>query len=111
MNTTGLSQDVLKATAYFTDAITSNDGNKLFSVQVTNNNSEVAFGDSLQGAAGVKLPGNNFKTSAIRIRLDFGDDNRVIGDKDAKEAFLNLVFAHEVAHFVPNYVHDPYRWP
>jgi hypothetical protein len=23
------------------------------------------------------------------------------------EAFLNLVFAHEVAHFVPNYVHDP----
>jgi hypothetical protein len=67
----------------------------------------VAFGDSQAGSAGVQLPGNNFKTSAIRIRLDFGDDKWVSGDKGAKEAFLNLVFAHEVAHFVPNYVHDP----
>jgi len=107
VNTTGLSKDVLKATAYLTDAITSNDPAKLFSVQVTNNNSQVAFGDSQAGSAGVKLPGNNFKTSAIRIRLDFGDDKWVSGDKGAKEAFLNLVFAHEVAHFVPNYVHDP----
>jgi RHS repeat-associated protein len=107
VNTAGLSQDVLKATAYLTDAINSNDGNKLFSVQVTNNNSEVAFGDSQQGAAGVKLPGNNFKTSAIRIRLDFGDDKAISGDKGAKDAFLNMVFAHEVAHFVPNFVHDP----
>jgi RHS repeat-associated protein len=107
VNTTGLSNDVLKATAYLTDAITSNDPAKLFSVQVTNNNSQVAFGDSQAGGAGVRLPGNNFKTSAIRIRLDFGDDKWVSGDKQAKEAFLNLVFAHEVAHFVPNYVHDP----
>jgi len=107
VNTTGLSQDVLKATAFLTDAINSNDASKLFSVQVTNNNSDVAFGDSQAGAAGVQLPGNNFKTSAIRIRLDFGDDKRVTGDKGAKDAFLNLVFAHEVKHFYPNYIQDP----
>lgn len=107
VNTTGLSQDVLKATAFLTDAINSNDASKLFSVQVTNNNSDVAFGDSQRGSAGVQLPGNNFRTSTIRIRLDFGDDKRVSGDKGAKDAFLNLVFAHEVAHFYPNYIEDP----
>ena len=107
VNTTGLSQDVMKATAFLTDAINSNDASKLFSVQVTNNNSDVAFGDSGAGRAGVTLPGNNFKTSAIRIRLDFGDDKRVTGDRGAKDAFLNLVFAHEVAHFYPNYIQDP----
>jgi len=107
VNTTGLSQDVLKATAFLTDAINSNDASKIFSVQVTNNNSDVGFGDSQRGSAGVQLPGNNFRTSAIRIRLDFGDDKRVIGDKGAKDAFLNLVFAHEVKHFYPNYIEDP----
>jgi RHS repeat-associated protein len=107
VDTSGLSQDVLKATAFLTDAITSNDAKKLFSVEVANNNSEVAFGDSQAGMAGVQLPGNNFKTSAIRIRLDFGDDKRVTGDKDAKDAFLNLVFSHEVKHFYPNYIQDP----
>jgi len=107
VNTTGLSQDVLKAAGFLTDAINSNDPSKLFSVQVTNGNSDVAFGDSQAGAAGVQLPGNNFKTSAVRIRLDFGDDKWVSGDKAAKSAFLNLVFAHEVKHFYPNYIQDP----
>jgi RHS repeat-associated protein len=107
VDTTGLSQDVLKATAFLTDAINSNDASKLFSVEVTNNNSDVAFGDSQAGMAGVQLPGNNFRTSAIRIRLDFGDDKRVTGDKAANEVFLNLVFAHEVKHFFPNYIQDP----
>jgi RHS repeat-associated protein len=107
VNTTGLSKDVLKATQYLTDAITSTDPSKLFAVQVTNNNSQVAFGDSQAGSAGVQLPGNNFKTSAVRIRLDFGDDKAVSGDKAVKDAFLNLVFAHEVAHFYPNHIEDP----
>ena len=107
VDTTGLGKDVIKATAYLTDAINSNDPSKLFSVQVTNNNPDVAFGDSQAGGAGVKLPGNNFKTSAVRIRLDFADDKWVSGDKKAKEAFVNLVFAHEVAHFYPKYITDP----
>ena len=107
VNTAGLSQDVLKATAYLTDAINTNDAGHLFSVQVTNNNSDVAFGDSQAGAAGVQLPGKNYKNSAVLIRLDFGDDKWVSGDKGAKEAFLDLVFAHEVAHFYPSAIKDP----
>gem|GEM_PF-1634376 len=107
VNTTGLAQNVLKATQYLTDAITQPASVALFSVQVTNNNRAVAFGDSQAGMAGVQLPGNKFKTSAIRIRLDFGDDKWISGDKGAKEAFVNLVFAHEVAHYSPNAMKDP----
>ncbi len=107
VDTSGLSKDILKATQYLTDAINTNDPSKLFSVQITNNSNEVAFGDSQRGSAGVQLPGNNFKTSAIRIRLDFADDKWVSGNKDAKSAFLNLVFAHEVGHFYPDFITDP----
>ena len=107
VNTTGLSNDILKATQYLTDAITSTDASKLFTVEVVHNSSEVAFGDSQAGVAGVLLPGNSKKTSAIRIRLDFGDDKWVSGDEEAKAAFLNFVFAHEVAHFTPNHLDDP----
>jgi RHS repeat-associated protein len=107
VNTTGLSQDVLRATQYLTDAITTNDPSKLFSVQVTNNNPDVAFGDSRRGVTTVQLPGSNSRFTAIRIRLDFADDRWVSGDKAAKAAFLNLVFAHEVAHFYPDYIQDP----
>ena len=107
VNTTGLSQDVIKATQYLTDAITTKDPSKLFTVQMANNSSAVAFGNSQVGAAGVTLPGNNYKTSAILIRLDFGDDDAITGNESAKEAFLNTVFAHEVAHHYPNAASDP----
>ncbi len=103
VDTTGLSKDVIKATQYLTDAINSKDLNQLFSVTVTNNNKDVAFGDSQAGTG--KIPG--VKTTVIGIRLDFADDKWVSGDAQSKEAFLNLVFAHEIAHFAPNYQTDP----
>ena len=107
VNTEGLSEAIIKATQYLTDAINSMDPGKLFSVQVTNNNNEVAFGDSRAGSASVQLPGNNFKTSAIRVRLDFADDKWVSGDKDAVSSMLDLVFAHEIAHWYPTALEDP----
>jgi hypothetical protein len=111
VDTAGLSNDVLKATQYLTDAIKLGISN--FSVEVANNNSEIAFGDSQAGMGkqggkfGIQLPGNNRRSSAVRIRLDLDDNKWVSGDKAAKEAFLNLVFAHEVAHYAPNKLEDP----
>ncbi|MBV9216832.1 MAG: hypothetical protein JO053_11705, partial [Acidobacteria bacterium] len=107
VDTSSLSKEVASATGYLTGAITSTDPGKLFSVQITNNSKEVPFGDSQVGGAGVILPGMNKPTSAIRIRLDFADDKWVTGDKDSKAAFLNTVFAHEIAHNYPDPIHDP----
>lgn len=103
VDTTGLNKDVIKATQYLTDAINSKDPSQMFSVTVTNNNKDVAFGDTRAGMG--NIPG--LKTSVIGIRLDFADDKAVSGDSKSKEAFLNLVFAHEVAHFAPKYQLDP----
>ncbi len=109
VNTAGLSKNVLTATQFLTDAI--NSQKDLFAVEVTNNNPDVAFGDSKAGAASVQLPGNSFRTSAVRIRLDFGDDKWVSGDKAVAEAFVNTVFAHEIRHFYPQYTTDPRNDP
>lgn len=50
-------------------------------------------------------------TTSRPVRFAFdstsGTRGELTGDKAAREAFLNLVFAHEVAHFAPDYVHDP----
>jgi hypothetical protein len=105
VDTSQVCPEVAQAAAYLTDAITNK--NALFSVEVTNNSADVAFGDSQAGMASVVLPGSTSRTSAVRIRLDFGDDKAVSGDKASKEAFLNLVFAHEVSHFWPGYKTDP----
>jgi hypothetical protein len=109
VDTTGLSKEVVSATAFLTDAI--NSTSQLFDVQVTNNNPDVAFGDSQAGMGNVpikKPDGTTQKVSSILIRLDFADDAQVKGGSEADRAsFLNLVFAHEVSHFAPSYKTDP----
>jgi RHS repeat-associated protein len=105
VNTSNLSQAVSSATQYLTDAI--NSDKNFFEVRVTNNNSQVAFGDSQAGAGSVQRPGNKNRSSAVLIRLDFADDRWVSGGEEAKEVFLNTVFAHEIAHFYPKYLEDP----
>ena len=110
VDTTGLSKEVIKATEFLTNAINSTDLSQLFDVRITNNDSEVAFGDSGRGgnAPVKKADGTVQNTSAIRIRLDFADDSQVTGGSEAdKASFLNLVFAHEVSHFAPSYKTDP----
>ncbi len=110
VDTSGLSKEVISATAYLTTAINSTDRSQLFSVEITNNNSDVAFGDSgtRKGVDVKNADGTVTKVSAINIRLDFADDAQVIGGSEAdKASFLNLVFAHEVSHFAPSYKTDP----
>src|SRR5690606_2581788 len=104
IDTTGLSQEIINATQFLTDAINSTDPAQLYDVQITNNNPDVAFGDAQRGMGNVSVAmpdGTSQKMSSIRIRLDFGDDAYIIGDGQLQESFLNLVFAHEVSHFAP----------
>lgn len=109
VSTKGLSQDVIDSTQYLTDAINSTDLNHLFNVEITNDNPEVAFGDSgTTGYVPLKTPdGSAMLHRAINIRLDFADDRAVQGSQDLKDSFLNMVFAHEVSHFYPRYEQDP----
>src|SRR5690606_20858345 len=104
IDTTGLSQEIINATQFLTDAINSTDPAQLYDVQITNNNPDVAFGDAQRGMGNVSVAmpgGTSQKMSSIRIRLDFGDDAYIIGDGQLQESFLNLVFEHEVSHFAP----------
>jgi RHS repeat-associated protein len=109
VDTTGLSEEIVQATQYLTDAINSTDLGMLFNVEITNNNPAVAFGDSgTRKGVNVKTADGSVKLiSAINIRLDFGDDKNVIGDDEIKASFLNMVFAHEVSHFYPSFRQDP----
>jgi RHS repeat-associated protein len=109
VDTTGLSQDVVDAAEFLTNAINSTDPTQLFNVDITNNNADVAFGDS-GTRRGVPVRDSNGvvrNTSAINIRLDFGDEAYLYGNAELKSAFLNFVFAHEVSHFAPNPKKDP----
>ncbi len=101
VNTEGLSQEILRATQFLTDAF--NSKTSYFSVEMARDSAEVAFGDSGGATVGVPNPDNKNgpQISALRIRLDFGDDQYVSGDPDARAGFLNTVFAHEVRHWFP----------
>ncbi|MGH9946905.1 MAG: RHS repeat-associated core domain-containing protein, partial [Pyrinomonadaceae bacterium] len=108
VDTNGLSQSVINATQFLTDAINSTDLSQLYDVQVTNNDPDVAFGDSQAGRGNAPArTASGDKISSIRIRLDFGDDAHVRGNAQLQASFLNLVFAHEVSHFAPRYKQDP----
>ena len=110
VDTTRLNKDVINATAFLTNAINSTDRSQLFSVEISNNNPDVAFGDSgtRVGVDVKNADGTVTKVSAINIRLDFADDAQVKGGTEAdKASFLNLVFAHEVSHFAPDHKLDP----
>jgi len=108
IDTTGLSQSVINATQFLTDAINSTDPSQLFDVQVTNNNPDVAFGDSQAGMGNTPMrTASGNRISSIRIRLDFGDDAHVRGNAQLQASFLNLVFAHEVSHWAPDHKQDP----
>jgi RHS repeat-associated protein len=106
VNTQGLSQDVLSATQFLTDAF--NSRTSYFSVEMARDSADVAFGDSGGATVGVPNPDNrNARISALRVRLDFGDDRHVSGDPEARAAFLNTVFAHEIRHWFPTAARDP----
>jgi hypothetical protein len=103
VDTSGLNKEMLAATDYLEDAINST---KSFArVEVSNNDSKIAFGNLTIAASGVKW--NGLDVNASLIRLDFGDDRWVGGDPVAKQTFLNTVFAHEVAHWFPDFIKDP----
>lgn len=102
VNTSGLSEMIVGATGYLTDAI--NSESFFASVEVSNNDPNLAFGEFKFGASSVQWNGN--KVRAGLIRLDFGDDQWVSGDASAKRTFLNTVFAHEVAHVFPSFIRD-----
>jgi RHS repeat-associated protein len=98
VNTTGLSKALLKATQFLTEAI--NTKTWFGEVRVSNNDRNIAFGEGKQGKGTAPFEdGSGRKRVADLIVLDFGDDKWVSGDSKVKEAFLNFVFAHEVAHF------------
>jgi RHS repeat-associated protein len=98
VDTSGLSKDLLKATQFLTDAI--NTTSWYGEVRVSNNDSNVAFGEGRRTEGAVPFEdGSGRRRNADLIVLDFGDDQWVSGDSRAKDAFLNTVFAHEVAHF------------
>ena len=97
VDTEGLSDQIRAATQYLTDAIRSQ---SYFAKVQTDGNRDVAFGETHPGATDVMWHGR--RTNADLILLDFGDDKWVGGDKDAAKAFLDTVFAHEVAHVFGN---------
>jgi RHS repeat-associated protein len=109
VDTTGLSQDIVDATKFLTDAINSTDPSQLFNVDITNNNPDVAFGDSgtRRGVPVRAADGRVINTTAINIRLDFGDEAHIRGNAELQASFLNLVFAHEVSHWAPVRAYDP----
>jgi RHS repeat-associated protein len=103
VDTSGLSKQVAGATQYLTDAINSTD--YFAAVAVSNNDKSIAFGQNLENGTTVTFNGQ--KRVADKITLDFGDDKAVSGNKDAAQAFLYTVFAHEVAHGYPRRRSDP----
>jgi RHS repeat-associated protein len=109
VDTSNLSNAVRNATQYLTDAI--NATNWYADVRVSNNDPSIAFGQGVNSGPGVgsvplTIDGRQFRRrSDVTITLDFGDDQWVSGK--AKDVFLNLVFAHEVAHFKPTARFDP----
>ena len=106
INTQGLSKDILKATQYLTDAI--NTTSWYAQVLVSNNDSNVAFGEARPRQGAVPFENDSSKKrNADLIVLDFGDDKYVLGDKAVKQTFLYTVFAHEVAHRYPDVLSDP----
>jgi RHS repeat-associated protein len=97
IDTSKVSADVLKAAAYLTDAITKTDYEAAVFAQ--NGSKEIDFGRSISGGASIT---ENGKTRTVdRIDLDFKDRKALIGDQDAKEAFVGFIFAHEMAHLYP----------
>jgi RHS repeat-associated protein len=109
-DTSGLSSEVVAATQFLTDAINAPAARALFTVEVTNNNPNVSFGDSGGRAGSVNIKqanGTTIRTAAIVIVLDFGDDQHVTGDAEMKASFLNLVWAHEISHWFPTAKVDP----
>jgi RHS repeat-associated protein len=104
VNTEELKEEVRKAAAFLTDAI--NSEMKFFEVNVSNNDPNVAFGNS---QAGGSVVWQGRRTSAIKITLDFGDDKAIAGDSEARSTFLDLVLAHEVRHYFPSGADDPSR--
>jgi RHS repeat-associated protein len=102
VDTTGLNQSVLNAAQSFTDAI--NSTTYFAQVQVSDNDPNVAFGENRLRRGGVTYNGR--RINADLIVLDFGDDRHVGGNERAAAAFLNTVFAHEVAHGYLN-IRDP----
>jgi RHS repeat-associated protein len=109
VDTSNLSNAVRSATQYLTDAI--NATNWYADVQVSNNDPSIAFGQGTKfgkkvGSVPLTIDGRQIRRrSDVTITLDFGDDKWVSGK--AKDVFLNLVFAHEVAHFWPTDRFDP----
>jgi RHS repeat-associated protein len=109
VDTSGLSGDVIEATQFLTNAIQSTNPLDLFDVTVTNNDPRVAFGQSQRGNVNLRQANGTMRTmSSVNIRLDFGDDDAVMGDPAAKASFLDFVFAHEVSHFYPSWKQDPF---
>jgi hypothetical protein len=98
VDTSGLSKDLLTATQFLADAI--NTTGWYGEVRVSNNDSSVGFGEGRPVRGSVPFEdGRDGRRNADLIVLDFGDDKWVSGDSRARDAFLNTVFAHEVAHF------------
>jgi RHS repeat-associated protein len=94
VDTSSLSKNLANATQFLTEAI--NSTIYFAEVQVSNDDRAVAFGENRRSQGSVTFQGR--LTNADLIVLDFADDKQVSGDNDAKKAFLNTVFAHEVAH-------------
>lgn len=112
VDTSGLDSEIIEATKWLTNAI--NSTSWYGEVQVSNNNSGVAFGQGRQSRGQVPCEKNSDcagkRRNADLITLDFGDDRWVSGDDQSKNAFLFTVLAHEIAHFYlnfPNMTFDP----
>lgn len=98
VDTSQIGPEVRQATQYLVDAIQSE--TTYFVVQISNNDPNVAFGEN-RGAGHVGAPVKGLKKgrSAMLIVLDLDDFNAIGGDEEAKEAFVNTVLAHEIAHY------------
>lgn len=103
VDTSALSKQMLAATDYLTGAI--NSTSFFARVQVSNSDPGLAFGETRLGASSVEWNGRRINASLIR--LDFGDDRWIGGDASARQTFLNMVFAHEVARVFLTFLRDP----
>jgi len=103
VDTTGLSESVLKATADLTDAINTT---KWFAeVKISNYDDDIQFGktDPYKGAA----PYNGLKRNADLITLDLADNKQIHGDDLIKQTFVSTILPHEILHRWPNKISDP----
>jgi RHS repeat-associated core domain len=94
VDTSGLSEEVKKATNYITEAINKPANDFLALVFIKNGSSEVNFA----GAGTAKDKSGKVYNA---IFLDFDDYKNLKGDEDAKKAFEYTSFAHELAHLYP----------